>query len=77
MEKNTMAKIELTELRPVGADLFSDSENYMNELGESEMNSINGGIELTPAVEEITGDVAGSIATALSQGLTDLLSAPA
>ena len=72
-----MAKIELTELRPVGADLFSDSENYMNELGESEMNSINGGIELTPAVEEITGDVAGSIATALSQGLTDLLSAPA
>lgn len=38
-----MATIEISDLRPAGSELFSDSEGYMNELGESEFGGINGG----------------------------------
>ncbi|OPH10523.1 hypothetical protein [Cylindrospermopsis raciborskii] len=43
-----MANITISDLRPAGADLFSDSESYLNELTESEINSNIGG--LTPIV---------------------------
>lgn len=32
-----MANITISELRPAGADLFSDSESYLYDLNESEM----------------------------------------
>lgn len=38
-----MATINISDLRPTGSDLFSDSEGYMNELGDSELDIINGG----------------------------------
>ncbi len=38
-----MATINISDLRPIGSKLFSDSESYMNELGDSEFNTINGG----------------------------------
>jgi hypothetical protein len=38
-----MASITLSELRPVGSDLFQDSESYLNELGDREVNSVVGG----------------------------------
>lgn len=43
-----MATIKISDLRPTGSDLFSDSEGYMNDLGESEFDGIYGG--LTPAL---------------------------
>ncbi len=43
-----MATINISDLRPAGSDLFSDSEGYMSELGDSEFDSIYGG--LTPAL---------------------------
>jgi hypothetical protein len=38
-----MANIKISNLSPVGSDLFSDSESYINELGDGEISSIQGG----------------------------------
>jgi hypothetical protein len=38
-----MATINISDLRPTGSDLFSDSEGYMNELGDNEVYAIHGG----------------------------------
>ena len=39
-----MATINISDLRPAGSDLFSDSEGYMSELGDNELEDIYGGI---------------------------------
>jgi Mg-chelatase subunit ChlD len=38
-----MAKIAISNLRPAGAELFVDSESYLNELTDAEMNMTHGG----------------------------------
>ncbi|MDZ8090997.1 MAG: hypothetical protein RMZ42_03505 [Nostoc sp. DedQUE05] len=38
-----MATINISDLRPAGYELFSDSEGYMNEVGDGELDIINGG----------------------------------
>ena len=38
-----MANINISDLRPAGADLFLDSESYINDLTEAEMNVLVGG----------------------------------
>ncbi|NES78077.1 MULTISPECIES: hypothetical protein [unclassified Okeania] len=39
-----MAKINISDLNPAGADLFLDSESYLNDLTEGEMaNTLGGG----------------------------------
>lgn len=38
-----MANITISDLRPAGADLFSDSESYLHELTDSEMLDTLGG----------------------------------
>ncbi|MFN6501266.1 MAG: hypothetical protein RMX65_030315 [Nostoc sp. DedQUE01] len=38
-----MATIKISDLRPTGSDLFSDSEGYMNELNDNEVDAIYGG----------------------------------
>ncbi len=42
-----MANIEINDLKPAGAELFSDSEGFMNELSDSELANINGGLVVT------------------------------
>jgi hypothetical protein len=37
-----MSTIKIDDLRPTGAELFSDSESYMNELGDSELDIYGG-----------------------------------
>lgn len=44
-----MSTIKISDLCPTGSELFSDSESYMSELGDSELNIINGGAFTTPA----------------------------
>jgi hypothetical protein len=39
-----MPNIKISDLHPTGSDLFSDSENYMNELGDSELEMLYGGL---------------------------------
>ena len=43
-----MATINNSDLRPTGLDLFSDSEGYMDELDDNELDSIHGGFTPTP-----------------------------
>jgi hypothetical protein len=38
-----MANITISELRPAGADLFSDSESYLNDLNDNELDNVAGG----------------------------------
>lgn len=39
---NNMAKIKVNNLNKTGLDLFDDSESYLNELTESEINLMGG-----------------------------------
>ncbi|WP_033366594.1 hypothetical protein [Mastigocladopsis repens] len=41
-----MANIKISELRPAGAELFQDSESFLNELTEREMWGVEGGLTL-------------------------------
>ena len=47
-----MANINISDLRPAGADLFLDSESYLNDLTEGEMINTLGGI--SPITVQIT-----------------------
>jgi len=38
-----MATIEISDLRPAGSELFLDSESYLNEVTNEEMNNLSGG----------------------------------
>lgn len=38
-----MANIKIYNLQPAGYDLFSDSESYMMDLSENELNTTHGG----------------------------------
>jgi hypothetical protein len=38
-----MSTITISDLSPVGSELFSDSESYISELSDKEFDSINGG----------------------------------
>ena len=38
-----MGNINISDLRPAGADLFLDSESYLNDLTEVEMTNTLGG----------------------------------
>ncbi|WP_196797185.1 hypothetical protein [Trichodesmium erythraeum] len=38
-----MANINISDLSPAGADLFLDSESYLNDLTEGEMTNTLGG----------------------------------
>jgi|GEM_PF-5854444 len=38
-----MASVTISNLHPVGTELFFDSESYMTELSEGEVNVVQGG----------------------------------
>ncbi|MFN6478189.1 hypothetical protein [Nostoc sp. DedQUE07] len=39
-----MATINISDLRPTGSNLFSDSEGYMDDLLDSDIGAIKGGL---------------------------------
>ncbi|MDJ0732600.1 MAG: hypothetical protein QNJ47_00710 [Nostocaceae cyanobacterium] len=39
-----MANINVSELKPVGSDLFIDSDSFINELNDDELGQTIGGI---------------------------------
>ena len=47
-----MATIKIADLNPVGSEFFADSESYLNELTNDELNMTQGGS--TPACISIT-----------------------
>ncbi|MDJ0732604.1 MAG: hypothetical protein QNJ47_00730 [Nostocaceae cyanobacterium] len=48
-----MANIKVNEINPAGAELFLDSDSFLNELSESEeIISINGGLTTPRCLRE-------------------------
>ena len=47
-----MANISISDLRPAGADLFLDSESYLNDLTEQEMMGTLGGLALASEIPQ-------------------------
>ncbi|NEO92726.1 MAG: hypothetical protein F6K56_21795 [Moorea sp. SIO3G5] len=45
-----MAKIKIKDIKPTGADLFNDSESFMNELNNDELEQAMGGLVLYPVL---------------------------
>jgi hypothetical protein len=39
-----MANISISNLRPTGSDLFSDTESYMTDVTDRELGQVNGGL---------------------------------
>lgn len=56
-----MSNVKISDLHPAGSELFSDSESYINELSEGELNSINGGFTTSPVCLGILTGVGGNI----------------
>lgn len=62
-----MAIITVSDLHPTGSELFSDSENYLKDLDDSEFNHLQGGFSLliyagVLALESSAGCAAGAAA---------------
>ncbi|MDJ0732603.1 MAG: hypothetical protein QNJ47_00725 [Nostocaceae cyanobacterium] len=53
-----MANIKINELNPVGAELFLDSDSFLNELSESEeIINIHGGLTSPHPCCNLTNDI--------------------
>ncbi|NEO41860.1 MAG: hypothetical protein F6J90_38280 [Moorea sp. SIOASIH] len=48
-----MANIKVKDIKPTGADLFNDSESFMNELSNDELEQAMGGLVLYPPVDSV------------------------
>jgi hypothetical protein len=58
-----MASIKLSELRPVGSELFQDSESFLNELNDRELDVRGGGDINIGVLSQATVSVGISILT--------------
>ncbi|AFZ35760.1 hypothetical protein Sta7437_2212 [Stanieria cyanosphaera PCC 7437] len=50
-----MANIKLSELNPVGSELFQDSENFLNELNDQEMDAVMGAATVNTVASQSIG----------------------
>ncbi len=64
-----MANIEIKNLQLAGSELFQDSETFLNEMSDSEVWSVQGGISI--------GTVSDPLASASSATLGDITSGTA
>ncbi|MEH1909626.1 MAG: hypothetical protein V7L05_05490 [Nostoc sp.] len=57
-----MASIKISELRPVGSELFQDSESFLQELGAQEM-GITGGFTIANSIANTAANSSVVVAT--------------
>jgi hypothetical protein len=55
--KKQMANIDLNELNPTGSELFQDSESYLNEINEKEVDGVIGGTRFFPPFFPFSKDI--------------------
>lgn len=67
--RNIMAEIKLSELRPAGSELLQDSENFLNELNDREIENVVGGNTIASAVSQVSASV-GSILSLTDVGIS-------
>ena len=58
-----MASIKLSDLRPAGAELFQDSESFLNELGDREL-TVSGGAVVVSNISQLSASIGVSIVSA-------------
>ena len=56
-----MAKIKISELRPAGSELLQDSESFLNELSDHDLENVVGGAVIESAVSQVTNSVASNV----------------
>ena len=64
-----MTQLKLSELHPAGSELFQDSESFLEELSERELDFVAGGDDLNTVVTQNTQSV-GTINTATIVGIS-------
>ena len=64
-----MAEIKLSQLRPAGSELLQDSESFLNELNERELENVVGGSTIISVASQNTVSV-GTINTVTDVGQT-------
>lgn len=64
-----MAKLTISELNPAGAELFQDSENFLEELSDRELGIVVGGADINSVVSLNSASV-GTIQTATIVGIS-------
>lgn len=64
-----MSFIQISELRPVGSELFQDSESYLQELSSQETGTIEGGYNGLVLTSVIESPLVNSLLT-ISQGIS-------
>lgn len=64
-----MAQLKLSELSPVGSDLFRDSETFLEELSDHELDFVTGG-DSVESVATLASESVGSINTATVVGIS-------
>ncbi len=67
-----MAEIKLSELRPAGSKLLEDSESFLNELNDRELENVVGGLFDGTIVSNVTQESisVGSVNTVTDVGIT-------
>lgn len=53
-----MAVIDISELNPAGSQLFQDSESFLNELTDDEIVGVEGGLNLTNYLKQLSFNLA-------------------
>ena len=52
-----MAQLKLSELSPVGSDLFRDSETFLEELSDRELDFVSGGDDVATLASNSVGSI--------------------
>ncbi len=60
-----MAKIKISELRPAGSELLQDSENFLNELNDYELENVVGGDSIDSAASQVSVSVGSEVESGL------------
>ena len=64
-----MAEIKLSELRPAGSELLEDSESFLNELNDRDLENVAGGFSIASVASQASISV-GTINTITDVGQT-------
>lgn len=67
-----MAKIKISELRPAGSELLQDSESFLNELSDHDLENVVGG-DSGDSIHSAASQVSVSVASHVEGGLNILL----
>ena len=65
-----MAQLKLSELSPVGSELFQDSETFLEELSDGELDFVAGGADSVESVATLASNSVGSINTVSVVGIS-------